>query len=115
MPSDTKCAKLIAENFLENNVLVNDVRGAQVYTGTYKGKRFSVMVTGMGMPVMGIYAYELYTAYDVKNLIRVSSAGSLNENVKIKDLMFAIGASTNSNFSLTYGLPGTFSAIASFD
>ena len=115
MPGDPKRAKFIAENFLENSVLVNDVRGAQVYTGTYKGKRLSVMATGMGMPATGIYAYELYTAYDVKNLIRVGSAGSLNENVKIKDLVVAVGASTNSNFASTYGLPGTISAIASFD
>ena len=115
MPGDPKRAKFIAENFLENSVLVNDVRGAQGYTGTYKGKRVSVMATGMGMPATGIYAYELYTAYDVKNLIRVGSAGSLNENVKIKDLVVAVGASTNSNFASTYGLPGTISAIASFD
>ena len=115
LPGDPKRAKFIAENFLENSVLVNDVRGAQGYTGTYKGKRVSVMATGMGMPATGIYAYELYTAYDVKNLIRVGSAGSLNENVKIKDLVVAVGASTNSNFASTYGLPGTISAIASFD
>ena len=115
LPGDPKRAKFIAENFLENSVLVNDVRGAQGYTGIYKGKRVSVMATGMGMPATGIYAYELYTAYDVKNLIRVGSAGSLNENVKIKDLVVAVGASTNSNFASTYGLPGTISAIASFD
>ena len=115
LPGDPKRAKFIAENFLENIVLVNDVRGVQGYTGTYKGKRVSVMATGMGMPAMGIYSYELYSAYDVKNIIRVGSAGSINEKIKIKDLVVAVGASTNSNFVLTYGLPGTFSATASFE
>ncbi len=115
MPGDPKRAKFIAEKYLENPVLVNDVRGIQGYTGTYKGKKVSVMASGMGMPSIGIYSYELYSAYDVKNIIRVGSAGSLSENIHIKDLVFAVGASTNSNFAETYGLSGTISAIASFD
>lgn len=115
MPGDPKRATFIAEKYLENPVLVNDVRGIQGYTGTYKGKRVSVMASGMGMPSMGIYAYELFSAYDVKNIIRVGSAGSLSKDIHIKDLVVAVGASTNSNFALTYGVPGTISAIASFD
>ena len=115
MPGDPKRAKFIAEKYLENPVLVNDVRGVQGYTGTYKGKRVSVMASGMGMPAIGIYAYELFSAYDVKNIIRVGSAGSLNKDIKIKDLVVGVGASTNSNFAATYGLAGTISAIASFD
>ena len=115
MPGDPKRAKFIAEKYLENPVLVNDVRGVQGYTGTYKGKRVSVMASGMGMPAIGIYAYELFSAYDVKNIIRVGSAGSLNKDIKIKDLVVGVGASTNSNFADTYGLSGTISAIASFD
>ena len=95
--------------------MVNDVRGVQGYTGTYKGKRVSVMASGMGMPAIGFYSYELFSSYDVKNIIRVGSAGSLNGNIHIKDLVVAVGASTNSNFAGTYGLPGTISAIASFD
>jgi len=102
MPGDPKRAKFIAEKYLENPVLVNDVRGVQGYTGTYKGKRVSVMASGMGMPAIGIYAYELFSAYDVKNIIRVGSAGSLNKDIHIKDLVVGVGASTNSNFALTY-------------
>ena len=115
LPGDPKRAKFIAENYLDNPVLVNDVRGVQGYTGTYKGKRVSVMATGMGMPAMGIYSYELYSAYDVKNIIRVGSAGSLRKDIHIKDLVVAVGASTDSNFQSTYGLSGTISATASFD
>ena len=115
MPGDPKRSKFIAEKYLENPVLVNDVRGVQGYTGTYKGKRVSVMASGMGMPAIGIYANELFSAYDVKNIIRVGSAGSLNENIHIKDLVVAVGASTNSNFAKTFGISGTISAIASFD
>ena len=115
MPGDPKHSKFIAEKYLENPVLVNDVRGVQGYTGTYKGKRVSVMASGMGMPAIGIYAYELFDAYGVKNIIRVGSAGSLNKNIHIKDLVVGVGASTNSNFAATYGLTGIISAIASFD
>ena len=115
MPGDPKRSKFIAEKYLENPVLVNDVRGVQGYTGTYKGKRVSVMASGMGMPAIGIYSYELFSSYDVKNIIRVGSAGSLNKDIHIKDLVVGVGASTNSNFAATYGLTGTISAIASFD
>ena len=115
MPGDPKRAKFVADKFLENPVLVNDIRGIQGFTGTYKGKRVSVMASGMGMPSMGIYSYELFSAYDVKNIIRVGSAGSLNKNIHIKDIVVGVGASTNSNFAETYGLSGTIAAIASFD
>ena len=115
LPGDPKRARFIAENYLENPVLVNDVRGVQGYTGTYKGKRVSVMATGMGMPAMGIYSYELFSAYDVKNIIRVGSAGSLNKDIHIKDMVVAVGASTNSNFGDTYEKKKKISAIASFD
>ena len=115
MPGDPKRSKYIAEKYLENPVLVNDIRGVQGYTGTYKGKRVSVMASGMGMPAVGIYTNELFSAYDVKNIIRVGSAGSLNENIHIKDLVVAVGASTDSNFATTFGISGTIAAIASFD
>ena len=115
MPGDPKRARFIAEKYLENPILVNDVRGVQGYTGTYKGKRVSVMASGMGMPAIGIYSYELFEAYDVKNIIRVGSAGSLSKDIHIKDLVVGVGASTNSNFASNYGLTGTISAIASFD
>ncbi len=114
MPGDPLRAKFIAENFLENPVLVNNVRGVQGYTGTYKGTRVSVMASGMGMPSIGIYSYELYNFFEVDNIIRIGSAGGMCEKVKIRDIVFAQGACTNSRFSHTFNLPGDFSAIADF-
>ncbi len=114
MPGDPLRAKFIAENFLENPKLVNNVRGIQGYTGTYKGIPVSVMASGMGMPSIGIYSYELYNFFGVENIIRVGSAGGMNESVKVRDIILAQGASTNSNFSHTFRLPGTFSPIADF-
>ena len=92
MPGDPLRSKFIAETFLENPVLVNNVRGVQGYTGTYKGKRVSVMASGMGMPSIGIYSYELYNYFGVENIIRVGSAGAFNEAVKVRDIVIAQGA-----------------------
>ena len=115
LPGDPLRSKFIAENFLENPVLVNNVRGVQGYTGTYKGVRVSVMATGMGMPAMGIYSHELYNGYGVENIIRVGSAGAIQEDIKLYDLVIAQGACTDSNFANQFHLPGTFAPIASFE
>lgn len=115
MPGDPLRAKFIAENFLEDARLVNNVRGIQGYTGTYKGVPVSVMASGMGMPSIGIYAYELYNAFGVENIIRVGSAGGMTDTVKVRDLVLGQGACTNSNFASQYRLPGTFAPIASFE
>lgn len=114
MPGDPLRAKFIAENFLTNPVLVNNVRGVQGYTGEYKGVKVSVMASGMGMPSIGIYSYELFNFFDVDNIIRVGSAGGMQKEIKIRDLVIGMGASTNSNYASQYKLPGTFSAIASY-
>jgi len=115
LPGDPLRAKYIAENFLENIVQYNTVRGMNGYTGNYKGKRVSVQGSGMGIPSIGIYSYELIHFYGCKNLIRVGSAGSCSIDLKIKDIVFAMGASTNSNFVSQYNLPGQLSHIASFE
>ncbi len=114
MPGDPLRAQFIAENFLQNPRLVNNVRGVQGYTGTYKGVPVSVMASGMGMPSIGIYAYELYEAFDVENIIRVGSAGGMVEDVKVRDIVLGMGASTNSNFASKYRLNGTFAPICSY-
>ena len=114
MPGDPLRAKFIAETFLEDPVLINNVRGVQGYTGTYKGVRISVMASGMGMPSMGIYSYELFHGYGVENIIRVGSAGAIQEHIKLYDLVIAQGACTDSNFARQYHLPGTFAPIASY-
>lgn len=114
MPGDPLRSKFIAETFLKDPVLVNNVRGVQGYTGTYKGKKVSVMASGMGMPSIGIYSYELYNFFGVENIIRVGSAGAYNENVKVRDIVIAEGASYDSNYVSQFHLPGTFSAIADF-
>jgi purine-nucleoside phosphorylase len=115
MPGDPLRAKFIAENFLEDVVQFNSVRNMFGYTGTYKGKRVSVMGGGMGMPSIGIYSYELFNFYEVDNIIRIGTAGSMNENVKVRDVVIALGASTNSSYAAQYCLPGTFAPIASYD
>ena len=92
MPGDPLRAKFIAETFLENPVLVNNVRGVQGYTGTYKGVKVSVMASGMGCPSIGIYSYELFRFYDVENIIRVGSAGALTEKLKVRDVVAGIGS-----------------------
>ena len=114
MPGDPLRSKFIAENFLENPVLVNNVRGVQGYTGTYKGTRVSVMASGMGMPSIGIYAYELFTQYGVENIMRIGSAGAMSEKLKLRDVVAGMGACTNSSFAHQYGLPGTFAPIADY-
>ena len=98
MPGDPLRAKFIAETFLTNPVLVNNVRGVQGYTGDYRGKRVSVMASGMGIPSIGIYSYELFNFYDVKNIIRVGTAGVIRPDLKVRDIVIGQGACTNSNF-----------------
>ena len=115
MPGDPLRSKFIAENFLENPVLVNNVRGVQGYTGTYQGVKVSVMASGMGMPAIGIYSHELYNAYGVENIIRVGSAGAIQENIHLYDIVLGQGACTDSNWAAQYHLPGTFAPIADFD
>ncbi len=114
MPGDPKRSKFIAETFFENAVLVNDVRGVQGYTGYYKGKRVSVMASGMGQPAIGIYSYELFKFYDVSSIIRIGSCGSFDKDLRVRDIILAMGACTDSNFAHQYRLPGTFSPIADF-
>ena len=114
MPGDPLRAKFIAENFLENAKLVNNVRGIQGYTGTYKDVPVSVMASGMGMPSIGIYSYELYNFFGVENIMRIGSTGSLNENVHVRDIVIGMGACYNSNYARQFNLPGTYSAIADY-
>ncbi|MBQ9114645.1 MAG: purine-nucleoside phosphorylase [Clostridia bacterium] len=115
MPGDPLRAKFIAENFLEDAVLVNNVRGVNGYTGYYKGKRVSVMASGMGQPSIGIYSYELYKFFGVENIIRVGSCGSFHKDLHVRDIIIAMGACTNGNYASQYRLPGTFSPIADYD
>lgn len=114
MPGDPMRAKFIAENYLDNAVLVNKVRGAYGYTGFYKGKPVSVMTSGMGQPSMGIYSYELFRFYGVENIIRIGSCGSFDKDLHLKDLVIALGACSSGNFAEQYGLPGEFAPIADF-
>ncbi len=114
MPGDPKRAEFIAKNFFADARLVNDIRGVKGYTGLYKGKRASVMASGMGMPSIGIYSYELYKFFDVENIIRIGSAGSMREDIKVRDLVFAMATSTNSSFGAQYALPGIYAPCADF-
>jgi len=114
MPGDPLRAKFIAENFLEKAILVNNVRGVQGYTGVYCGKRISVMASGMGMPSMAIYANELYSAFGVENILRIGSAGAMQKNVRIRDIVLGQGACTDSRMAADFHLPGTFAPIASY-
>ena len=114
MPGDPLRAKLIAETFLEDAVLVNNVRGIQGYTGTYRGKKVSVMASGMGMPSMAIYSYELFNCFEVENIIRIGSIGGISENIKLRDIVVAVSCSTNSNYVNQFGLPGTYAPTASY-
>ena len=115
MAGDPLRVKLMAETFLEEPKLFNQVRGMLGYTGTYKGKRVSVMGHGMGIPSISIYTYELYNFYGVKKIIRVGSAGSIHPDLNIGDLAIAMGACTDSNYAAQYEMPGTFAPIADFD
>ena len=114
MPGDPLRSKFIAENFLEGARLVNNVRGIQGYTGKYKGEPVSVMASGMGMPSIGIYSYELYNFFGVENIMRIGSAGAMSESVKVRDIIVGMGASTTTNFAVQYGLEGTFAPIADY-
>ena len=115
MPGDPLRAKFIAENYLENAKLINNIRGIQGYTGTYKGKRISVMASGMGMPSMGIYSYELFNVFNVNNIIRIGTAGAFDLNVKVRDIVIGMGASTDSNYALNFNLPGTYAPLCSYN
>ena len=115
MPGDPLRAKFIAETYLENAVLVNNVRGVQGYTGYYKGTRVSVMASGMGQPSIGIYSYELFNYYGVESIIRVGSCGSFSPELHARDIIVAMGACTNGNYASQYNLPGTFCPIASYE
>ena len=115
MPGDPKRAKYIVDTYLKNAVLVNDIRGVQGYTGEYKGKKVSVMASGMGIPSIGIYSYELFHAYNVDNIIRVGTCGSLVKDIHVKDIIVGTGACTDSNFAANFRLNGVISAVASFE
>ena len=114
MPGDPLRSKFIAENFFTDAKLVNNVRGVQGYTGTYKGTKVSVMASGMGMPSIGIYSYELYNFFDIPNIMRIGSAGSIKDDVNLMDIVMAMGASTDTNFIRQFNLPGTFAPIADY-
>lgn len=114
MPGDPLRAKYIADTYLKDVKCFNTVRNMFGYTGTYEGKEVSVMGSGMGMPSIGIYSFELYHFYDVDQIIRIGSAGGISDKVKVRDLVIGMGASTNSNFASQYKLPGTFAPIADF-
>lgn len=115
MPGDPLRSKFIADNFLNDVKLVNNVRGIHGYTGFYKGERVSVMASGMGMPSIGIYSYELYNFFGVENIMRIGSAGALQENIKIRDIVFGQGACTDSNYVNQFNLSGHFAPICSYD
>lgn len=115
MPGDPLRAKYIAEHFLENPVLVNNVRGVQGYTGVYKGVRVSVMASGMGMPSIGIYSRELYEAFGVRNIMRIGSAGAIQPDINLKDIVIAMGASMDSNYQTQFHLMGILAPICSFE
>lgn len=114
MPGDPLRAKVIAETYLSDVKCYNTVRNMLGFTGMYKGKQVSVQGSGMGIPSIGIYSYELFNMYDVQSIIRIGSAGGLGNDVKVRDLVAGMGACTNSNYAAQYGLPGTFAPIASW-
>ena len=114
MPGDPLRAKFIAEEYLDDAVCYNEVRGMLGFTGTYKGVRISVQGSGMGMPSIGIYSYELFTEYGVENIIRVGTAGAIDDRAELRDVIIAMSASTNSAFAAQYRLPGTYAPTASW-
>ena len=115
MPGDPLRSKFIAEHFLTDAVLVNNVRGVQGYTGYYQGKRVSVMASGMGMPAIGIYSYELYNFYGVENIIRIGSAGMISQSLKVRDIVAGISAYTNSSFGRQFGFDGQLAPCCSYE
>ena len=114
MPGDPLRSKFIAENFLTNAKLVNNVRGVGGYTGEYEGTRVTVMASGMGMPSIGIYSYELYNFFGVENIMRIGSAGAMSKKIKVRDIVIGMGACTNSAFARQYNLPGDFAPICDY-
>ncbi|MBQ7822206.1 MAG: purine-nucleoside phosphorylase [Clostridia bacterium] len=114
MPGDPLRSEFVAKNFLTDAHLVNNVRSIQGYTGKYKGVSVSVMASGMGMPSIGIYSYELYNFFDVSNIIRIGSAGAMSENIHIREIVIGMGACTDSNFANQYSLPGMFAPTADY-
>lgn len=114
MPGDPLRAKFIAENFLTDAKLVNNVRGIQGYTGKYKDTRVSVMASGMGMPSIGIYSYELFNFFGVENIMRIGSAGAMNEKINVRDIVIGLGACTDSNYGSQFRLPGAFAPTCSY-
>ena len=114
MAGDPLRAKFMAEKYLDNPTIYNQVRGMIGYTGTYKGKRVSIQGHGMGIPSIGIYTYELFNFYDVDTIIRVGSAGAIDDDLNIGDIVMGMGACTNSNYARQYNLCGTFAPIADF-
>ena len=114
MPGDPLRSRFIAENFLQDARLVNDVRGVQGYTGLYHGKKVSVMASGMGMPSIGIYSYELFNYYGVENIIRIGSAGMISQRLKVRDIVAGISAYTNSSFGAQYGFRGQLAPACSY-
>ena len=114
MPGDPLRSKFISETFLENPVLVNNVRGVQGYTGTWKGVPVTVMASGMGIPAIGIYSWELFNFYDVDNTIRIGSAGAIQDDIKLMDIVVGMGACTDSNFAHQFNLPGAFAPVADY-
>lgn len=115
MPGDPLRSRFIAEHFLENAVLVNNTRGVQGYTGEYKGKRVSVMASGMGIPSIGIYSYELFNFYGVENIIRVGTAGMLNQKLKVRDVVLGMSCYTNSNYGSQFGFQGSLAPCCSWE
>lgn len=114
MPGDPLRSKLIAETFLSDAKLINNVRGVQGYTGTYKGAKITVMASGMGMPSMGIYSHELYTVFGVENIMRIGSAGAIRSDIELCDIVMGMGACTDSSFQWQFNLPGTFATTCDF-
>ncbi|MEA4946309.1 MAG: purine-nucleoside phosphorylase [Oscillospiraceae bacterium] len=114
MPGDPLRSKFIAENYLEKPVLVNDVRGVQGYTGKWRGVPVTVMASGMGIPAIGIYSWELYNFYDVDNIIRIGSAGGLQDDLQLMDIVMGIGACTDSNYAHQFNLNGIFAPTADY-
>jgi len=114
MPGDPLRAKYVAEHYLENPVCFNAVRNMFGYTGSYKGKRISVMGSGMGIPSIGLYSFELYNYFDVDSIIRIGSAGGVADSIQLRDVVIAMGASTNSAYANQYCFPGTLAPLASY-
>ena len=115
MPGDPLRSRFIAENYLQDAELVNNVRGVQGYTGTYHGKRVSVMASGMGMPSIGIYSHELFNYYNVQNIIRIGSAGALSEKLKLMDIVAGMSAYTDSSFGKQFGIRGNLAPCCSYE